>query len=225
MRIAAIGALLGLLVYSFSLILVELATSQDHVRLYFTDIEGDVPLYAINTTLSAFLLSGSALLLIFAALASRTKGMERSRLFMLLQAGMLLLLAFDDRFQLHEAIAWRLDVGDHYVMSAWAMLQVVLLVFVCRPEIVTLRSTLQFVLGGGFFIIMMIFDVFVAHDAILRLSIEDLSKTWAAAFFLAASWNMARFQLGLAEADLPLANVIAHLQILKSARSTRSTEY
>ena len=49
-------------VYSLLLIVVELQTSQDHVRNYFTDIEGPVPFYAVNTTISVFLLWATALM-------------------------------------------------------------------------------------------------------------------------------------------------------------------
>ena len=45
------------------LVAIELQTSQDYVRQYFTDIRGDVFLYAVNTTLSTFLLAATALLI------------------------------------------------------------------------------------------------------------------------------------------------------------------
>ena len=53
-------ASLGL--YSVALIGIELCTSQDYVRHYVSDVEGPVRFYAVNTTLSVFLLWATALL-------------------------------------------------------------------------------------------------------------------------------------------------------------------
>jgi len=51
-----------LAVYSIVLIVIEWQTSQLYVRQFFTDIEGEVFFYAINTTFSVFLLWATALL-------------------------------------------------------------------------------------------------------------------------------------------------------------------
>jgi len=49
-------------VYSIGLLLIEWQTSQLYVRQFVTDIQGDVFFYAINTTVSVFLLWATALL-------------------------------------------------------------------------------------------------------------------------------------------------------------------
>ena len=55
--------LLTLLVaYTGALLSIEYRFGQDYVRNYFTDIKGPVRFYAVNTTLSAFLLWAIALL-------------------------------------------------------------------------------------------------------------------------------------------------------------------
>src|SRR5687767_3585699 len=110
-RTAAIGCLL---IYSTVLIGVELATSQDFVRNYFTDISGPVPFYAINTTLSVALLWATALLFVILIAYSESRPeLAHERWFYFSQAAVFTLLGSDDRFLLHEKLAYRLGIGDH----------------------------------------------------------------------------------------------------------------
>lgn len=187
----------ALAAYSAALLITEANTSQAFVRHYFSDIDGGRPLFAINTTLSTFLLAGAAILLMFAACSGRPEMTRESRWLMWTQAAMLGFLAFDDRFQVHEALAYRVGIADHYIMAAWAALETALLLALARLDQVPLRSFGLVVAGCGFFAVMMLFDSAIPHDAYLRLSIEDLAKSWAAALFFAAAWGLARFQLGL----------------------------
>ncbi len=209
MKITVRFFLLALVAYSATLMGIELTTSQDFVRQYFTDIEGDVAFYAINTTLSTFLLAGAALLLMFAALSGDAREQARARWFLISQAGMFAFLAFDDRFQLHEAIAYRIGIGDHFVMLAWVAIEAAFVFGLCRLNRVTLRMAALFVVACGFFTVMLVFDAVVPHDMILRLSIEDLAKTWAAALFLGTGWYAARFHIGFDRDDRTLAQVIS----------------
>lgn len=186
---------------------MELNTSQNYVRQYFSDIEGDVPFFAINTTLSVFFLAGACLLLLFLATNLSEGAPARSRLFLVVQAGIFLLLALDDRFQLHEAIAYRVGIGDHYILGVWASLQVANLLLLCRLPLINVTTAILFAGAVAFFAVMMVFDIWVAHDGVLRLSVEDLSKTWATALFLAAAWSLARFHLAPRETDLTLVDL------------------
>ncbi len=210
---AAVGIfVLGLIAYSATLIAIELNTSQDYVRHYFSDIEGVVPFYAINTTLSTVLLAGAALLLVFSALTNTASELRRCRWLLISQAAMFGFLAFDERFQLHEALAWRIGIDDHFIMLFWAVAEAGLLVGLCRLDRVSVRTALLFAAGGAFSFVMMVFDTFVPHDKVLRLSIEDLAKTWAAASFLGAAWFAARFHLGLDPNDRTLADLLRDLR-------------
>lgn len=195
--IAWLFALL-LAVYSIVLGVIELRTSQDFVRHFFTDIEGEVLFHAVNTTLSAGLLGGAALLLAFASLSGGETVGARARSFLLSQSAMFGLLALDDRFQLHERIGYRLGVADHYVMLVWAATELALLALFCRPQFVTVRMAALFVAGTGCFGLMLVFDALVPHDMVLRLSIEDLAKAWGAALFFAFAWVAAQFHLDAA---------------------------
>ena len=91
---------LGLMVvYSLVLVTIELETSQAHVRHYFTDIEGPVRLYAINTTLSTFLLWASALIFcVVLRMIGGAPGHHKERLFCISQVVVFGYLGADDRF-------------------------------------------------------------------------------------------------------------------------------
>lgn len=197
MNIALRLFVLGLTAYSAVLLLVEWQTSQEFVRHYFSDIEKGRPFFAINTTLSAFLLLGAAILLVFAASSGVAETVKGAKLFAWSQAAMLSLLAFDDRFQLHEALAYRLEIADHFLMLTWAGIELILLAVLSRPMAVPMKAVGHFSAGVCLFVLMMVFDALVPHDMIMRLSIEDLAKSWAAAMFFASAWFFARFQLGL----------------------------
>jgi hypothetical protein len=187
----------ALAAYSLALLAIEASTSQDFVRHYFSDIEGGRPFFAINTTLSTLLLVGASILLVFAATSGEITMPREARLLMWTQAGMLAFLGFDDRFQLHEALAYRIGIGDHFIMATWAVIEAGLLLALARPDQIPVRSFVLVTGGCAFFAVMMLFDAVLPHDMFLRLSIEDLAKSWAAAFFFIAAWCLARFHLGL----------------------------
>lgn len=189
------AAFAALIIYSIALIAVELGSSQAAVRPYFADIEGSVPFFAVNTSLSASLLAGAALLLLF-AYGNLHGAKLRVRAFLLAQSALFGLLAMDDRFQLHEIISYRLGLeGDHYVMLSWGLMELALLLSFFRIGD-TSRGAMAMFAGAGLFAgIMLIFDIFVPSAMPLRLSIEDLAKTWGAAMFLGFSWQTAGFHL------------------------------
>lgn len=201
----------GLGAYSALLLATEAATSQDFVRHYFSDIDGGRPFFAINTTVSTMFLACAAILLVFAACSARPNTPARTLFLLWGQAGLLAFLAFDDRFQLHEALAYRLEIGDHFIMLGWAGLELGLLLAAARRDQIPLSTFLWTGLGAGFFVLMMVFDALVPHDMIMRLSIEDLAKSWAAAFFLASAWTFARFHIGLSPKEQTLGDAVSRL--------------
>ncbi|MGQ0558021.1 MAG: hypothetical protein ACT4OE_00280 [Sphingosinicella sp.] len=179
--------------YSATLLGFELGSSQARVRPYFSDIEGDVLFFAINTTLSAGFLAGAALVMLFAAAIGRGEAVERRLL--LSQAAMFAALAADDRFQLHERIGWRIGIGDHFVLLAWAAVELVLLALLFRPLRQTLRACVCLLAGGILFSLMLVIDAVVPADAPMRLSFEDLAKTWGTALLFVFGWDVARFHI------------------------------
>lgn len=182
-------ALLVLAVYSVVLLATELATSQDFVRNFFTDIEGPVPFYAVNTTLSVFLLWATAT--IFAVCLVCTEGMpdtRRLQRFFLSQVLVFAFLGLDDRFKAHEYLAWQLGVGDHYVLLSVAAMEVVFLVVLGGRTVLESRAARCLFGASLLFGGMVFFDACVQHDMVLRLSLEDLAKSWASLLFFAFAW-------------------------------------
>lgn len=189
-RVIRLFAMAGLIAYSIMLLLVEWHTSQDFVRQFVTDISGDVPFYAINTTLSVFLLWSTALLMLFTAANLKDVSAARDvRWFFYSQAAVFGFMGFDDRFQFHEVVADRIGIGDHFVILAVVAVELVMLAMFCRPRHFTRRTAVLFVIGGALFTVMLAIDALAPHMMVLRLSLEDVTKTWSAAMFFAFAWE------------------------------------
>jgi hypothetical protein len=187
MKYAGFGLLAA---YSVVLVGIELRTSQDYVRNFFTDIDGPVPFYAVNTTLSVLLLWSTGLLMLFAAAFLRgVRAAARIRMFYMSQAPIFALLGFDDRFLLHERLGFRLNVPDHYVLLVWAAAEVGLLALFFRPKDFTRVELGTFAAAVGLFGVMLAIDALAPERMVLRLSLEDLAKTWSAALFFLFAWT------------------------------------
>jgi len=48
--------------------------------------------------------------------------------------------------------------------------------------------------ASAFFVVMILFDGFFPHDMFLRLSVEDLAKTWSGLGFLVYGWAVLNVQ-------------------------------
>ena len=188
--INSLGLML-LIAYSSVLITIEWNTSQDYVRNYFCDIDGPVKFYAINTTLSVFLLWSTALMFIvcFAVLKDSPKT-GRLRWFCLSQAAVFAFLGFDDRFAFHESAAWRLGIGDHFVLLAVAVAEVAFLLLLGGAVIFRRPAGTYLAVATVLFVVMIFIDACVPHDLVLRLTFEDLAKTWSALCFFLFSWEI-----------------------------------
>jgi hypothetical protein len=172
------------------LMIVELSTSQDFVRHFFTDIEGPVPFFAVNTTLSVFLLWSTALLfLVCFALFGEAVVPLRLRWFYASQVVVFAFLGFDDRFKVHERIGMWFDIGDHYVLAAVAIAQCGFLTILGGRTVLHGAALKCLGLASVLFTVMLVVDAKFPHDLVLRLSLEDLAKTWACLFFLLFAWN------------------------------------
>ncbi len=190
MRVLRLIVIAGLIAYSVMLLLVEFYTSQDFVRQFFTDISGDVPFYAINTTMSVFLLWSTALLMVFSAATLKDVPEARDvRRFFISQAAVFGFMGFDDRFQFHEVVADRIGIGDHFVILVVVAIEIALLAMFGRPRHFTCRTAAMFFAGGALFAVMLAIDALAPHMMVLRLSLEDLAKTWSAALFFAFAWE------------------------------------
>ncbi len=187
-----------LVVYSVALVSIELRTSQDHVRNYVTDIAGPVTFYAVNTTLSVFLLwSASLLFVVSAHAADRSAATANVTRFYWSQAAFFAFLGFDDRFQFHEKLAERLGVPDHFVLLAAAGVEAVILWRWAFPGTFAGMAGVWFAAGLVAGALMLGIDALVPERATLRLTIEDLAKTWAAWLFFLFAWQTMANRLAL----------------------------
>ena len=174
-----------------ALIGIELCTSQDYVRHYVSDVEGPVRFYAVNTTLSVFMLWATSLLFgVGLWCAAQANESWRTRWFLATQIAVFAWLGLDDRFRIHEYIAEHGGFGDHFVLLAVGFVE--LLCLAVLGWRIIFRRTVLLWLGSAalLFLVMLFFDAVVPHDALLRLSVEDVAKTWAALCFCLFAWNI-----------------------------------
>ena len=89
-------------------------------------------------------------------------------------------------------------------MMAWGCIEVACLALLFRPGFAPPRAIAFFGAGVGLFGIMFAIDTFGGGQAYLRLSLEDLAKTWAGVMFMAAAWLTAEYQFaGTAHTSAP----------------------
>lgn len=179
-------------VYSTSLIAIEVIFSQDVARYFFTDITGPVRFYAINTTLSVFLFWSVAL--VFAASFVSTYAESRyrkERAFYLSQILVFGYLGFDDRFLIHEWLGGKAGINDALIIFSFGMLEVTLLLLLGEFTGERMKQSRRYIyLAALFFSFMVFIDALVPRELVPRLSLEDLSKTWAGVFLFMFAWTI-----------------------------------
>ncbi len=200
MRWFRLAALAMMAVYSLALLAIELRTSQDHVRHYFTDIEGPVRLFAINTTVSTFLLWAGALifcvvlLVIHGAHPTRPPpgepGQERERWFCMTQIAIFGYLGADDRFLLHEQLSDVVPLHDTLILVLVGVMEAAALALLGDLRHRSARARLYIALAAFLFLAMAAIDAFLPWELALRLSFEDLAKVWGTLFIFLFSWEV-----------------------------------
>ena len=180
-----------LTVYSVIIIMLEMQFGQTYVRQYLSDIEGDVVFFAVNTTLTTVFLVLIAynfiLCLIFHGKEKRMD--QKLFLFLVCQSLLFLFLAMDERFMIHERIGYYLGFNDAYLLASIGIFELALLFSFEQLRWQRTLKTYALYLGGFFFGIMILIDAFGATNAVLRLSFEDLAKTWAIFFLFIYSFE------------------------------------
>lgn len=196
---------IALVIYSATLLYIEATTSQDHVRTYFTDIgraekrglfaapNGEIG-YAINTSLAAFLFGAAGVMTLFAGLGQR-KRLGRAEMLFALQGCVLLYLSADDRLMLHERIGHALHTYSTVILAVTGLVNVAIYLMLFRFRYFNRRMIVLMIVAGVLIFAMTVCDLLLPHAMPLRLSVEDLLKTWAAFFFLCFGWEAARFRL------------------------------
>jgi hypothetical protein len=186
----------GLACYTVALLLYEWRTSQDAVRRFFTDIGEGRPLYGINTTICVALLGGASILFAVLALGCGEEPEDRAeRRFALSQTIVFFYLACDDRLQLHELIGLRLPFEDAWVVAGVGLIEVLLVWRLGRFPARPAAQRRYLALGAVLFAAMTVVDVVGPSAMPLRLSVEDLLKTWACAALALFAWECCRHRI------------------------------
>lgn len=190
MKNLRIPLFLLLIIYSTVLLVLEWQTSQNFVRQFFTDIEGEVPFYAINTTFSVFLLWATALLFGVSLLCVNKMQQRQEYWFYLSQIIMFTYLGFDERFLIHETVGYWLGRNDAYLLLGLGFIEVGLLIWLgnLKAKPVTARYFLY--AAAVFFAMMVIIDAKFPSQMVLRLSLEELTKLWADMCLALFAWEI-----------------------------------
>lgn len=186
-----------LTIYSTTLLYIEKHTSQDFVRNFITDIEGPpgnpVFFYAINTSLSVFLLWSTALIFAVCLLCLKPPNTQPEQGFYFSQIGLFIWLGFDDRFMVHEHLSpW---IGEGYIMLSLALLEVYFLITLGQLSKQPKSAVVYLSMGAIFTGIMLGIDHFLPSQMVLRLSAEDLSKLWGTVFLFLFAWEILKSKI------------------------------
>ncbi|TAI48775.1 hypothetical protein [Flagellimonas allohymeniacidonis] len=183
--------ILMLALYSVLIIFFELQFGQTYVREYLSDIEGDVIFFAVNTTITTVFLVLIAYNFILCLTLDRKKEKNTKKIlpFLVFQSLLFLFLAMDERFMIHERMGYYLGFNDAYLLGAIGVFELVVLFSFKQLLWTKTLKTYSLYLGGLFFGIMILIDAFGGTNTILRLSFEDLSKTWAIFFLFVYSFE------------------------------------
>ena len=184
MKTITFGSIILLIIYSILLIFLEFQFGQDYVRFYFTDISGPVRFYAVNTTFSVFFLWACALIFfINLSFLDKRENRDSDRIFYVSQIFIFAYLGADDRFMLHEAFGLKFHINDAFILLGIGFIEIGFLFFYGNMKQWSKPTKLYLLTAAGFFSLMTFIDAFMPNELLLRLTIEDLTKTWAA-FFL-----------------------------------------
>jgi hypothetical protein len=98
-------------------------------------------------------------------------------------------LGVDDRFMMHEGLSDTVGFKDWIFFGILGGLEAYCLLVQGRLFQRGRKALLNIFIAGVFFGLMMFADVFLPHNMVLRLSIEDLSKLWSAFFLFKFAWD------------------------------------
>lgn len=181
--------------YSMTLLLVEWQFSYKVAKYFFADIEGPVPFYAVNTTLSVSLLWATALIFAICLQCIDKIAGSQDYFFYTSQSIMFFYLGFDDRFMVHERLGRWFGFNDAYWLLVLGIIEIGLLIKWGEIDNKPRRAKFFLFSAALLFAIMIIFDALFPKYMLFRLSLEDLSKLWSAVFLFLFAWELLLFQL------------------------------
>ncbi|MDM8568438.1 hypothetical protein QUF50_02775 [Thiotrichales bacterium HSG1] len=182
-------------VYSIVLLIVEWQTSQNFVRQFLTDIgQHEIVGYAVNTSLSVFLLWATALLFMV-SLSCVDKKNTQQYWFFISQIIMFVYLGCDERFLIHENVGRLLGRNDAYLLLGLGLLEVGLLVWLGNLSEKTQLARKFLYTAALLFAIMVVIDAKFPSKMVLRLSLEELTKLWADICLFLFAWEIMQQQI------------------------------
>ena len=178
--------------YSLILAGTELHAGQGAVKPLLAEIEGDAFFYGVNTTISVFLIWGSALLFAACMLCTKADEDRRERIFLVSQVVFFFYVGFDDRFKMHELLYQKTEVNDAVFVIGLGLVELFLLARLgdlrSRP-----RPAKAFLLAAASaFGLMVALDGLAPTGMLLQLTLQDVSKTWACLFLFLFAWEICR---------------------------------
>lgn len=179
-----------LVFYSLALIIIELIKSQSYVRNFFTDIKdpiGNFPFYGINTSICFFLLWAAALMFLIVIIKNDSKILNP---FYFSQVFIFFYLGLDERLLIHEYLGDVFRINDAIVLLIIGILELFFLIYLGKIFQMKKIISSKIFFAGVFFLIMVIIDGFFPSAMVLRLSFEDIFKTWAIFFIFLFSLNI-----------------------------------
>ena len=185
-------------IYSLAILLIEWHTSQAIVRHLVTDIadpKGQIPFYAINTTLSVFSLWATALFFGVCLVCIDKVKQQREYWFYLSQVIMFVYLGFDDRFLIHETVGLWLGRNDAYLILGLGLLEVGLLAKLGDLRQKPVAALYYLFAAAIFFAVMVVIDAKFPSQMLLRLSLEELTKLWAGICLALFAWEILLAQI------------------------------
>ncbi|OQW93951.1 MAG: hypothetical protein BWK79_08415 [Beggiatoa sp. IS2] len=191
-----------LILYTLTLLFIEWKFSQDVVRHFFSDIQGVVlhynvqtPFYGINTSLSVFCLWSVALLFGVCLLCIDREKDRRAYIFYLSQVFIFAYLGMDDRLMVHEHLGNLLKVNDTYILLTVGFIEIGCLIGfgnVCQMPAKARRALYTAAL---LFAVMTVVDAKFPSHLLFRLSAEDLSKLWSDVYLVLFAWEILKYHL------------------------------
>jgi hypothetical protein len=183
-------------VYTLLIAAVDFFVSSRAARYFLTDITssspdyGHLPLYAVNTSLSVFLLWAGAVLFLMAWRCLRQEEIGgREEAFLVSQMLIFFYLGCDDRFLVHEGLSDQLGFKEWIFFGVMGSLEAFFLLYFGKIFGRSRKVLIDVVLAGFFFSIMFMVDIVVPYNVRMHLSAEDLAKLWSAVFLFKFAWD------------------------------------
>lgn len=179
------------MLYALIMIITELLTSQQYIRHYVTDISGPVFFFAINTTLSAFLLLGASLLFLLNH-SFRRKHTNNNNSFALSQVLIFGFLGLDDRFLFHEKTSDLINniiQIELIVYPGLFLLQAFLIFNLAKEYLASPKILINLCFAILFFSVMFVIDIIIPLHWPMRLATEDTAKVLGSFFLLLYAWD------------------------------------